>query len=399
MSDWQQATLGDIAADDGFAIGPFGSRMKAEHYTANGVRVLRGTNITKDGRIEGEFVHVSDEFADSLGSARLRRGDIALPHRGAIGRAALVKTNDLVMSTSLMRVRPDPELADPSFVAAYLASEAGEREILQFASTVGTPGIGQPLTSLRKVHLPLPPLDEQRRIASVLGALDDLIETNRTLTVKLEAAASALFAVFEFDREPGADATSLGELVEVAPRLPRPPGEAPYVDMAALPTDSSRIGSVVHRPAAGGARFQNSDTLLARITPCLENGKAAFVDVLADGEIAVGSTEFLVIRDRGHVGSQWPYILVRSPRFRDYAILHMNGSSGRQRVSAESIRRYRIATPDSVALARFRDFVAPAFAAIADLADENEKLTNTRDELLPELMSGRVRVGKDLVVA
>lgn len=399
MSDWPRTSLAEIATDDGFAIGPFGSRMKTEHYTAAGARVLRGTNITDDGRIEGDFVYVSEDFADSLGSARLRPGDIALPHRGAIGRAALVKTDDLVMSTSLMRVRVDPDRADPRFVAAFLASDAGRREILQFASTVGTPGIGQPLSSLRKVRLSLPPVGEQRKIAWVLGALDDLIENNRTLTTKLEGEASAFFATCAFDREPGPGATLLGDLVEVGPRLPKPVGDAPYVDMAALPTDSSRIGSVARRPAAGGARFQNGDTLLARLTPCLENGKAAFVDVLGEDEIAVGSTEFLVLRDRGEVGPHWPYVLTRSGRFRDYAILHMNGSSGRQRVSAEAISRYPIAKPDGVALARFREFGNRTFTAIAQLADETDQVTRARNELLPLLMSGKVRVSDSLTVA
>jgi len=175
VSEWTQASLEDLATADGFAIGPFGSRMKTEHYTTEGARVVRGQNITSDGRITGEFVYISNDFADSLGSARLRAGDITLPHRGAIGRAALVRADDMVMSTSLMRVRVNPRRADPRFVAAYLSSREGEREVLQFASTVGTPGIGQPLSSLRKVKLPLPPLPEQRRIASVLGAFDDLI--------------------------------------------------------------------------------------------------------------------------------------------------------------------------------------------------------------------------------
>lgn len=399
MNDWHLAPLAKIATSDGFAIGPFGSRMKAEHYTDAGSRVLRGANITDDGHIGGEFVYVSDEFADSLGSARLRPGDIALPHRGAIGRAALVTSDDLVMSTSLMRVRIARAHADPRFIAAFLASDAGKREILQFASTVGTPGIGQPLASLRKVRVPLPSVGEQRRVAAAIGALDDLIAANRRLTSDLETQVSALFARAAFDSEAAAQTVPLGELVEVGPKLPKPSGKAAHVDMAALPTDSSRIRSVIRRPASGGARFQNGDTLLARLTPCLENGKAAFVDVLEDEEVAVGSTEFLVLRDRGGVGPQWPYALTRSRRFRDYAILHMNGSSGRQRVSADSIARYPIAPPDPNELTRFRAFAGKAFAAIAQLADEIADLARTRNELLPLLLSGKVRVSRDLTVA
>lgn len=394
MSEWPRVPLGDLADRDGFAIGPFGSRMKTDNYTDCGARVLRGTNITDDGRIAGgDFVYVSDDFADALGSARLRRGDIALPHRGAIGRAALVRADDLVMSTSLMRVRIDPALADSAFVAAFLASPEGKREILQFASTVGTPGIGQPLSSLRRMTVPLPPLDEQCRIAAVLRALDDLVGSDRALATHLEEQSSTLFAAAGFDSPPSAgDAVQLSDLLEINPRLKKPSGEASYVDMAALPTDSPRIVSVAKRPVSGGARFQNGDTLLARLTPCLENGKAALVDVLDGDEVAVGSTEFLVLRDRAGVGQEWPYLLVRSERFRDYAIQHMNGSSGRQRVSADSIGRYAVATPDPRRLEAFKRSVAVAFEVIRELHDEIADLTCAREELLPLLMSGRIRV-------
>lgn len=373
--------------------------MKTEHYTASGVRVLRGQNISDSGRIEGEFVYISEDFADSLGSARLRRDDIALPHRGAIGKAALVNDDDLIMSTSLMRVRVDNALADPRFVASFLSSAEGQREILQFASTVGTPGIGQPLSSLRQVKVPYPPLAEQQRIASVLGALDDLIETNRVLVSRLEAQVSARFARAGFDDEPAGEILQLSELVMVGPPLPKPAGDVPYIDMAALPTDSSRIEHVMRRPASGGARFQNGDTLLARLTPCLENGKAAFVDVLDGDDVGIGSTEFLVLRDRGTVGQHWPYVLTRSPRFRDYAVLHMNGSSGRQRVSADSISHYPVAPPNHAELSTFRTHAAVAFGAITSLSEEMSDLVRARDTLLPLMMSGQVHVSKDLAVA
>ncbi|MCY1137646.1 restriction endonuclease subunit S [Actinoplanes sp. Pm04-4] len=246
---------------------------------------------------------------------------------------------------------------------------------------------------------PLPPLDEQRRIAGVLNAFDDLMEANRRLARNLEDQMHAVFAAESFDTPPVFGGITLGDLAAVNPRLAKPTGEAAYVDMAALPTDSSRITSMVRRAPTGGSRFQNSDTLLARLTPCLENGKAAFVDVLDGDEVAIGSTEFLVLRDRGGVGCHWPYMLTRSQRFRDYAIANMNGSSGRQRVSADTIANYPMALPNPDSLARFRPAAETAFATIRALREEIDDLTRSRDELLPLLMSGKVRVSGSLAVA
>ncbi|OJV25170.1 MAG: hypothetical protein BGO26_05340 [Actinobacteria bacterium 69-20] len=243
-----------------------------------------------------------------------------------------------------------------------------------------------------QLPLELPSIEEQRRIAGVLGALDDLIDTNRQLASRLEDQASCLFASYRFDAEPDSTTMAFGDLVDVNPKIPKPTGDAPYVDMSALPTDSSRISQVSIRPATGGARFQNGDALLARITPCLENGKVAFVDVLEDGEVAVGSTEFLVLRGRPRVGPHWPYLFTRSPRFRDYAIQNMNGSSGRQRCSASAIVEYQVAPPHQDDLAQFKAAAEPLFAAIGALGKEIADLTRARGELLPLLMSGRVRV-------
>jgi type I restriction enzyme S subunit len=86
-------------------------------------------------------------------------------------------------------------------------------------------------------------------------------------------------------------------------------------------------------PFNGGSKFRNGDTLMARITPCLENGKTAQVNVLNDGEVGFGSTEFIVLRAKSGVSDEdFIYYLAMSPILRDKAIKSMVGSSGRQRV-------------------------------------------------------------------
>ena len=91
---------------------------------------------------------------------------------------------------------------------------------------------------------------------------------------------------------------------------------------------------------SGGAKFKNGDTLVARITPCLENGKTAYVDFLDDEEVAFGSTEFIVLRAKeGISDSRFIFYFAISDEFRDTAIQLMSGTSGRQRVDTEALKR------------------------------------------------------------
>jgi type I restriction enzyme S subunit len=124
------------------------------------------------------------------------------------------------------------------------------------------------------------------------------------------------------------------DFIEFNPRLSIKKGAiATKVAMDKLQPFTKKIPSTEQAEFGGGAKFCNGDTIMARITPCLENGKTAFVDVLADGEVAFGSTEFIVMRARAGISDpQFVYYLATSPMFRNTAIKSMVGSSGRQRV-------------------------------------------------------------------
>ena len=96
----------------------------------------------------------------------------------------------------------------------------------------------------------------------------------------------------------------------------------------------------------GGMKFKNGDTLVARITPCLENGKTVFIDILDNGEIGFGSTEYIVLREKQDVSDKhFLYYFAISPEFRDAAILSMTGSSGRQRVQTDVVKSHSFLLP------------------------------------------------------
>jgi type I restriction enzyme S subunit len=206
-SDWRTCTIDQIKANDdrAIAIGPFGSRMKADRYVADGVPVIRGNNISDTRTLVGDLVFVSDETADELRSCNVFPGDLVFPHRGAIGQVGIVPSDQMsryILSTSLMKLTCNQDLVDPLFIFYFFRSQQGRHALLQNASTVGTPGIGQPLASLRSISVPVPPLPEQHAIAHILGTLDDKIELNRRMNETLEAMARALFKSWFVDFDP-----------------------------------------------------------------------------------------------------------------------------------------------------------------------------------------------------
>ena len=136
----------------------------------------------------------------------------------------------------------------------------------------------------------------------------------------------------------------------------------------------------------------NGDTLVARITPCLENGKTAFIDCLQVSEVAWGSTEFIVLRPFPPLPPEFAYCLARDDGFREFAIQSMTGSSGRQRVPAESLDHFRLARPPAGLAEAFAERVQPYFHRIRAAADESRSLATLRDTLLPKLLSGEIRV-------
>lgn len=118
------------------------------------------------------------------------------------------------------------------------------------------------------------------------------------------------------------------------------------VSMSDLKEFTKKITDYNVRKYKGGSRFQNDDTLMARITPCLENGKTAFVDFLDTDEIGFGSTEFIILSAKdGKTIPHYVYYLATSPEIRRQAIKSMTGTSGRQRVDYEAFRNITVRLP------------------------------------------------------
>jgi len=402
---WPIVELQELALKQKGAIvsGPFGSNIGSRFFVEDGVPVIRGNNLTKgQGKfIDDGFVYLTESKAAEFPNCVAIADDIVFTAAGSIGQVGLIPSESrfekYIISNKQLRVRLDEEKADPQFVYYWLSS----KQMIRYLENMNNGG-AVPLLNLgiiRKVPIPSPRVETQKHIAFILSAYDDLIENQAARLLYKEWFVHLRFPGHEhtqiIDGVPeGWENTLLPDVIDVNPKTPVEKGkEILYVPMSALSEAgmTANTADFERRTTHTAVKFKKSDVLLARITPCLENGKTGYVYFLGDDEVACGSTEFIVLRGKS-VSPAFTYCLARSYPFRGNAIKSMIGSSGRQRVQVSCFDEYKVPLPPKHLLEMFDDIANTAFDQIRVLVAQNDKLTKARDLLLPKLMNGEVVV-------
>lgn len=381
----------------------------ADKYTSEGVPFLRSQNIAPFRLCVDDIKYVPQEFHEKLRKSALRPGDVAVVRTGYPGTACVIPdTFTQLNCADLVVITPSKEL-NPHYLTAIFNSAWGVASVA--GNLVGVAQQHFNVGAAKELVVSLPPRGVQDRIAAILSAYDDLIENSQRRIKILETMARALYREWFVDfRFPGHEnhprvASPLGEIpqgwsvkratdsMQVNPRVVVPrDGQKPFVPMGCLSTDSMLIAGIESRDGNSGAKFQNGDTLFARITPCLENGKTGFVQFLPDANaVAFGSTEFIVLRSVS-LTPEYVYCLARSDEFRGVAIKSMSGATGRQRVQEKCFDDLQIVHPPELLLGKFSAIVAPNFRHIYSLHLQIQNLRRTRDLLLPRLLSGQIDV-------
>jgi type I restriction enzyme S subunit len=412
---------------------------QAEFSPAGHCLFLNAGNVTTAGFRFSDCAFITEEKDALLRKGKLVRNDVVLTTRGTVGNAAYfddsVPFDHIRINSGMVILRAQTPALQPQYLYLFVRSAIFHAQVSALRTGSAQPQL--PIQDINRVEIPIPPPDEQRAIAHILGTLDDKIELNRRMNETLEAMARALFKSWFVDFDPvrakanlpspsgrGAggegpglpkplanlfpdsfDDSELGEIpkgwqlaplpdvIDVNPsRALRRGVVAPYLDMANMPTQGHSPDEVVERAFGSGMRFLNGDTLVARITPCLENGKTSFVDFLKIGEVGWGSTEYIVLRPKPPLPEEFAYCLARSAEFRDFAIQSMTGSSGRQRVPAESLSHFRVVAAPKPIAELFGRLIKPLFACASAATKEGRILAALRDTLLPKLLSGELRV-------
>ncbi len=405
---WPLKRLKDITSKIGSGATPRGGK---NGYRAEGISLIRSLNIYDFSFTEDDLAFIGDEQAAELDNVIVQKDDILLNITGAsVARCCLTNPKFLParvnQHVAIVRVRPD--VADARFVLYCINSLHFKSRLLALAQG-GATREALTKTTIEDFEVCQPPLPVQRRIAGILSAYDELMENSQRRIRLLEAMARALYREwFVHFRFPGHEkhprvASPLGDIpqgwevkrvpecVDISPRVAVPrEGEKPFVPMGCLSNDSMLISDIEARAGNSGAKFQNGDTLFARITPCLENGKTGFVQFLPDAQaVGFGSTEFIVLRSRA-LTPEFVYLLARSDEFSGVAIKSMSGATGRQRVQEQCFDDFQIVQPPPALLDRFSAIVAPRFRLIYKLHLQIQNLRRTRDLLLSRLLSGQV---------
>ena len=337
----------------------------------NSVANINGTDLTKYKIIR------RDDFAVSL---------MQVSRDSKIPIARLKDCDQAIMSPAypIFRVR-DTSVILPEYLEMWFMRPEFDREAA-FIAVGGVRG-SMPWEEFAKMRLPVPSLEKQHQVVRAYQIVADRIAIKRRINDNLEAQTQALFDEL-FLRDEMPDCT-LSEIANVNPNRTLSKGcIAKCYDMSCLPTRGCVPEGGEMKAYNGGVRFQNGDTLIARITPCLENGKAAYINILNDKEVAFGSTEYIVFSPIDTMPSSFYYFLIRSKKFRAFSLQYMNGSSGRQRVSGDELAAFPLTKPSQEALSRFDMVAAPVLERFKVASLEINRL-NALQQLIIASISSR----------
>lgn len=223
MSEWQECIVEEIAmpGKNSLSTGPFGSAISSKYFVDTGVPVIRGGNLsTEIGTriIDDCFVFVTEEKASEFTRSTVREGDIVFTCWGTINQIGLIdkksKYSEYIISNKQMKLTPDTEKTDSLFLYYLFSSPEKQQEIINNGIGAAVPGFN--LGQLRKMVLSLPPLEEQKAIATLLSSLDDKIDLLHRQNKILEAMAEKLFRQwFIEEAKEGWEEMSLLDVVEL----------------------------------------------------------------------------------------------------------------------------------------------------------------------------------------
>ena len=425
-AEWGTARIEEIA--EKVAMGPFGSSIKVETFTTEGVPIIIGQHL-HDFRVDDSqgFNYITSEHADRLGNANAQRGDIVFTHRGNIGTVAYIPGNSrfdrYVVSQSQFLLRCDSTKAIPEFVTAYFKTRAGQHQLLANSSQVGVPSIAQPVSYLRTVEIPLPPLSEQRRIADTLGALDDKIELNRRMTETLEQMARALYKSWFVDFDP-VRAKMDGQEPFMAPQLwDLFPDRLVDSDLGEIPAgwEVKTLDEIAdYRNGLALQRFrpeEGEERLPAVKIAQLRTGKADGNEwakasitadcIIDDGDVVFSWSGSLLVKVwcGGRAALNQHLFKVTSRQYPKWFFRHCTEShlpafqaiaAGKTttmgHIKREHLKEAKCAVPSGALLTMVDGILGGLFSRVVAANVESRDLSILRDNLLPKLLSGGLRL-------
>lgn len=414
-------------------------------FIESGVPVISAIHI-KGGRIAWEERErfVSREMFERWMKDPLKKGDVLLTSEAPLGEVAMVQSDDdLVLSQRLFALRPKKDRLDARYLMYYLQSDLGQRELIGRASGSTVVGIKQ--AELVKIAVPNQPLWQQRVIGQVLGNLDAKIALNRKLSATLESIAKAVFKSWFIDFDPVkvklAGEASVGMDAETAALFPdsMEESERGEIPLGWELRSLAEVVSVTKGRSYKSSELEESSVSLVTLKSFFRGGGyredglkpftgtfkddqvvepgelvMAFTDVTQAAELIgvpavvqadpsadllVASLDVGIVRPRSSsVPKPFVYFHLKSDSFRNHAKSHASGTTVLH-LSNDAVPNFKVVMPPAELLQKFREISEPVFSLIDKLSLESRLLSETRESLLPRLISGELQIPDEMLAA
>jgi len=343
---WEVKKLGDVCE---FVRGPFGGSLKKNIFKSEGYAVYEQQHAIYDQFDDIRYFIDENKFSD-MKRFELNSGDLIMSCSGTMGKMAIVPENIKkgIINQALLKLTPSKDISIV-FLKLWMQSEGFQDSLKAYSQGAAIQNVAS-VKILKEIEIPLPPLSEQKRIVAILDeAFESIARAKESAEKNLKNAneifESYLQSVFENKGE-GWEEKTLGDVCEIKPPKREARNKLKETDLVSfapmkyleinqknlIPTEERTLKEV------GGSYtyFANDDVLLAKITPCFENGKLGIAKNLKNG-VGFGSSEYIVFRTDDKLFSEYLYYFLSRAQFREEGAKRMMGAVGNKRVSKEFI--------------------------------------------------------------
>ena len=331
-----------------------GYAFKSSEFQENGIPIIRIGDIKNNRIVTENCAKVNEKYLSICKNYIIQNGDILIAMTGAtVGKIALnTEKKPLLLNQRVGRFICNTNIL-PKYLYYVLLSDAFYNKVQYKASGAGQPNISP--TEIGNIRIPVPPsLEEQQEIVDVLDAASEII---RLRTACIESAQSLIPALFQEmfgdinNNIHGLPISEIKSCVEINPTkiVMNDNDDVTFLGMKDV-TENGQIDlSTIKKyeeVKKGFTSFKNDDVLLAKITPCFENGKAAIAKNLVNNT-GFGSTEFYVLRpNQNKILPEYLYSIVKSSRFSEMGRSNMKGAAGQKRLIKDFVSNYKFLLPD-----------------------------------------------------
>ena len=394
---FNEIELSSVITD--IAAGPFGSNLKVSCFVPYGFPIIDGANLKGFKVTDNLTKFVTEEKARSLSRSIARRGDVIITISGTLGQIAYIPDDSMfeeyLCSQRQFRVSFDSSRVYVPYLVFYFHTNEGQGKILSFANQTGVPALSQPLKNFRKIRIQLPSYTEQRRIASVIEAINDKIECNQKVNDNLHQQARTLLTQWQIKHEGEYDFSLLSDVAVINPDTYSPKDAWEYVNYLDTSSITNGIISEVQcikpltekLPSRARRIISANDVVFSTVRP----NQHHFGIITEPLENMLASTGFAVIRSRHPlISNELLYLCLTENSFIEKM----------QQLAEQSTSTFPSIKPSDLGVCKIpcpidqdlSDALNTLFACITANQRENTSLSALRDTLLPKLMSGEIDV-------